>query len=260
MTSSPSFFNQPSRDPQEDLSPLATHSWWWTLTAMLMVFWVFNLVGEYRIRWTRPQGVPPITSTVLTNQGGLFGPIQVPHDRMVYKITLNKEMPAAFSDTSWSQLEAEILDEEKETLLTFGDEVFRQQEYDEGSLSVESKSDVPLDVTFPKKGNYFVKVSVPEGVDAPTAEGNSLTQALASTGLATAPVNVTAVPRVGSALPYQVLGWFSFLGMLATGFIAAAVSGAIQNAIDSGVEEYAAEHLPSTPPKQPPSFGRSWMD
>jgi hypothetical protein len=234
---------------------------------MLMVFWVFNLVGEYRVRWTRPQGVPPITVASLSNQGGLFGPIRVPHDHMVYKLTLTKPLPGY--NGSWSQLEGEILDEQQDTLMSFGDEVFFEEGYDEGEYYSESKSSVPLDVTFPKKGNYFVKVSVPEGVDAPTAEGSSLTQGLASVGLATSPVRVEAVPRIGSGLPYQVLGWFTFLGMLLSGFIAVGISGFFQSQGDDDDDEaalyntngrFSSASAEPSDPKQPRSFGRSWMD
>jgi len=94
----------------------------------------------------------PLTAT-LGKEGGEVGPVVVEKAGEVYQVEINQPLKAY---DIWSFVDGEVLNEEKEFLFGFGDEVWSESGYDDEGSWYEKKEDFSHNVTFPEAGTYYL--------------------------------------------------------------------------------------------------------
>lgn len=137
-------------------------------------------------------------SQIFSAEGGKFGPIIIRDDNEVLDIKIFQEV----SDSHWSSVEAELVDESGNYLFAFGDELWSESGRDADGYWHEDKFSYELTTTFPKAGQYFINV----------ASNNSQVSSVGT-------IHVRATPRLGSSVAYTWLGALSIiLGLVALYF------------------------------------------
>lgn len=126
------------------------------------------------------------------NEQALIGPINVKKRREVYEISIVASLPAQ----SWSFIEGEVLDQDKEYLFSFGKELWYETGRDADGAWSENKNHYSIRVTFPQPGTYYLNFKT---------DSNKMPQ----NGV----VKVTR--KRGSALPHF---WFGIIALV-TGIV-----------------------------------------
>ncbi len=85
-----------------------------------------------------------------------MGPIVVKQRNTSYAITVKADLSAQ----SWAYISGEVLDEKKEYLFSFAKELSYYSGRDSEGAWKELNDDYTMDVTFPKKGTYYLKFSI----------------------------------------------------------------------------------------------------
>ena len=119
----------------------------------------------------------------LSGQGGAFGPIVVKDNNTPYTIKVRN--PVALN--KWSNIEVDVLDQNKKVLFSFGDGMWNERGYD----WAESKNEFSIDVTLKKSGKYFLNIKSERNDGA----GSNIT--------------VSVIQKRGSKLPFLALGVIS---------------------------------------------------
>lgn len=83
----------------------------------------------------------------------IVGPIKVAKKNTAHEIAVS----ANLSVNSWTFLEGEVLDQQREYLFSFGKELWYETGYDSDGSWSEAENNYELDVTFPDVGTYFLK-------------------------------------------------------------------------------------------------------
>jgi len=80
-----------------------------------------------------------------------IGPLVVNKFKEVYSVSIYSNLPV----NSWAFVEGEVLDAEKDYLFSFGQELWHETGYDEGSWE-ESENSYTMKITFPQPGSYYL--------------------------------------------------------------------------------------------------------
>lgn len=166
----------------------------------LLMFGIISLFTS--IFFTGTAG-PPKVFALEQQPIGELGPLEIPADNTVVNLTIRQPVRQISDERNmfssnrklngWATVECELLDAGKELLLSFSEELWAESGYDEGYWS-ETKSDYNLKLTIPKKGTYYLGLSI-EAAD------------IELSGQATVRVEF----MVGSTVPHFAAG---FLGIL----------------------------------------------
>ncbi|MBT4921570.1 MAG: hypothetical protein HON23_00980 [Rickettsiales bacterium] len=113
----------------------------------------------------------------------IWGPIQVNKKNASYKVKIQ----ANLGRQSWSFLEIEVLDSEKEYLYSFGKELWRESGRDSEGAWQENNTSYKMNITFAKTGNYYFRLKS----DSNRAMG---------------PVHVLISRVRGSGIPHLIFG------------------------------------------------------
>ena len=116
---------------------------------------------------------------------GLFGPIDVREDRSVYAVEIRNP---SLANNSWTFVEAQLLDANREYLFSVGDELSLYRGYDGGEAWTERKDSYVAKLAIPEAGTYYLRVLIEPG------------------GSSARPVRVTVRQLAGSSQPYLVAG------------------------------------------------------
>ena len=132
--------------------------------------------------------------TVPIEDVSVFKPLDVPKDNTVYLITVRQNAESLPWNSGWNAVTTQVLDENKEYLFGFGGEFWRAKGYD-GGYWTEQKSKYAMKLTMPKKGRYFLNFEV---------EGSG-------PNVRRTPIYVTIHSKVGSGLPFLIIGIVSLI-------------------------------------------------
>ena len=88
------------------------------------------------------------------HQNEIWGPIKVKKNNSSYKVMIHADL----GWQSWSFLEIEVLDYDKEYLYSFGKELWRESGRDLEGAWQENNNSYNMNITFPKVGNYYFKL------------------------------------------------------------------------------------------------------
>ena len=113
----------------------------------LLTAWYFSFSGPTILK----ASFPPIA----TENGYEIGPIDVQKANHTYRI----DVSANLGRQSWSFIEAELLDSQKNYLFSFADEISYYSGYEDGEYWTEHDSHFDMKISFPKVGKYFLKFS-----------------------------------------------------------------------------------------------------
>lgn len=133
--------------------------------------------------------VSNVETKTLSGKGGVFGPLIVKDKNSSYEVSIKNYVPL----NKWSYVEIGVLDDNKEHLFSFGDEMWHESGYDSDGQWVESKTDYSMDITFKKAGQYYFDV----GSERNDGNGNSIV--------------ISAVKERGSNVLFLVLGVLSLI-------------------------------------------------
>lgn len=127
---------------------------------------LFLIVGTLSLvtSWTLAHAFKPVLRNVVyasdyifpEEQGGnvdygkILGPIHVPEKGAVYSIEASTNLPL----NTWTNIEVEILDEDRDYLFSAAKELWRESGYDDGYYD-ETDNHYVVKVTFPEPGIYY---------------------------------------------------------------------------------------------------------
>lgn len=144
----------------------------------------FNTAQQYQAQAPLYLGMPENMSEKSSN---VVGPINVRRRGTVYEIGLYASLPVQ----SWSFIEGEVLDAEKEYLYSFGKELWHETGRDSDGAWRENKNHFKMKVTFPKPGTYYLNFKTEK-----------------SRNISNINAFVSVNKKRGSALPHFWLGIF----------------------------------------------------
>jgi len=143
----------------------------------------FKKLVEDMSKAAQEQKVEPEV-VVLTPQN-IVGSIKVTKARQVFEIAVKADMPVQ----SWSFIEGEVLDSDKEYLFAFGKELWHETGRDSEGPWRENKNTYKIKVSFPHPGSYYLNFKIESNKDPSI-------------------VYVTVTKKQGSALPHF---WFGVI-------------------------------------------------
>ena len=112
-----------------------------------------------------------------------IGPINVRKANHIYHIDIS----ANLREQSWSFIEAELLDKDKNYLFSFTNELSYYSGYEGGESWTERDSHFDMNITFPKAGTYYLRFA---------SESNKVPSS----------ISVRVRQQRGSAIPHMVFG------------------------------------------------------
>lgn len=118
----------------------------------------------------------------------MIGPFTVEKYKEVHEITITSSLP----ENTWSFIEGEVLDAEKDYLFSFGKELWHETGYDDEGAWRESDNDYSMKVTFPNPGKFYLNIKTNGSYNAHA-------------------VQVTISKKRGSSIPHFVFGIFTLL-------------------------------------------------
>jgi hypothetical protein len=164
-----------------------------TLTKALFVYALVCLTAAFILSFSTGKKM----SQAIDMSGGEFGPIDVVEDNSVYSINISQSVTA----NSWTFITIDVLDQDKQYLFSFGDELWHESGYDSDGNWTESKNNFSLKMTFPTKGRYFLSL---EG-ERSDNNGNAF-------------ATISLNRKIGSSLGFSVVGILSLLLAVAIWF------------------------------------------
>ncbi len=117
-----------------------------------------------------------------------IGPINVKRYNEVYNISIG----ANITSQSWSHIEGQVLNRNKQYLFSFGKEISYYSVHNSDKISTELENDYSINVTFPQPGAYYLIFST---------EGNNIPS----------DVSIKVSKMLGSSLPHL---WFGILTLI----------------------------------------------
>lgn len=155
------------------------------------VFIIFSLLSLLTA-WIYSMETEKVASTSFQPYGNgtaaELGPINVRKHNETYSITIK----ANLASQSWSHIEGQVLNSDKQYLFAFGKELSYYSGRDSDGSWTELENDYSMNVTFPKPGTYYLKFST-ESDKAPKK------------------VKVSVSKKRGSSLPHL---WFGILTLI----------------------------------------------
>jgi hypothetical protein len=146
----------------------------------LLTAWIYSMETETVVNTS----FQPYESGFATE----VGPIQVSKYNAVYVIRIKVNL----ASQSWSYIEGQVLNSNKQYLFSFGKELSHYSGYDSNGAWEEMENDYSMHVTFPDPGTYYLKFAT-EGDRAPDS------------------VVVKVSKRLGSSLPHL---WFGIITII----------------------------------------------
>jgi len=112
----------------------------------LIVFGSICLISALFVNFSRGKSI----SKSLPLQGGIVGPIQVKKDRTVYLVEVFQRVNYG----QWSSVTGNVLDQDKNYLFGFGEELWAESGRDSEGTWAESKNSYKMKMTL-QKGTYY---------------------------------------------------------------------------------------------------------
>lgn len=112
-----------------------------------------------------------------------IGPVVVKKANQVFEVEVDATLPV----DSWNFIETELLDADKEYLLSFGKELWHETGYDDGGHWDEADRSYQMKLTIPQPGTYYLNLKT-QGDKTPET------------------IYVTIVRTLGSSIPHLVFG------------------------------------------------------
>ncbi len=131
--------------------------------------------------------IPPANIFV---SGGEYGPITTTSNNSVVDIGLEHRLPTG----TWNAIEVAVLDENKNYLFSFADEVWHEVGHDSDGRWEEDVSKFNMEITFPKAGNYYLALTT----ENPAIDQNSI-------------VTVRSSVELGSNILFLWFGWITLI-------------------------------------------------
>ena len=120
----------------------------------------------------------------VTLSGGEVGPIQVDKKNSVYALYAQHKVGYG----KWSYVSAELLDQKKNYLFSFGKEFWEERGYDSDGAWSESDTEMSSKFTIKERGTYYIRLKSENGPYVDSA------------------IRVKIVKKRGSSLPHMVAG------------------------------------------------------
>ena len=117
-----------------------------------------------------------------------IGPINVKKYNEVYNVAIKAEIRAQ----TWSFIEGQVLNSDREYLFAFGKELWHEQGRDSDGTWREAENDYSINVTLPQPGAYYLRFNI---------ESNRPPNRVA----------VTVIKKRGSSLPHL---WFGIVALI----------------------------------------------
>lgn len=130
-----------------------------------------------------------VDNVSLPGNGGEFGPLTVKKAKSSYELKVYNSVRL----NKWSHVTVEVLDSKKQYLFGFGDGMWNEKGYDSDGAWHEHKFSYTMDVTFPKKGDYYFRIK---------SERND--------GVGSN-IQITVSKHKGSNIPFIMLGVFCLI-------------------------------------------------
>lgn len=118
-----------------------------------------------------------------------FGPIRVLKFNQAYEVIISADIPIQ----KWAFIEGEVLDGNKEYLFAFGKELWHEKGRDSDGYWVEKENSYSLKTTFPKPGNYYLRLNLQGDVKSDYT------------------VIVRVTKKLGSSIPHFIFGIIALL-------------------------------------------------
>lgn len=130
--------------------------------------------------------------------GGTVGPIEIPHDNVQAGTRIRQDVAAGSGRTyqRWSFVTVELLDENKDYVVSFGGDVWSYAGYDEGEHWDEEDEEYQTTVVFPSAGTYYFRLQT---------EANVGEEALGSIEF-----EMYERARWGNPSPLRLAAWLAF--------------------------------------------------
>ncbi len=120
-------------------------------------------------------------------QYSLIGPFRINASSTVLTIDLKSSLPI----NTWSFIEAELLDHDKDYIFSFGDELWHENGYDDGPWE-EAHDNYGMKLTIPSPGAYYINIKT-QGSVTPNH------------------IAVRVSRRLGSSIPHFAFGMISLM-------------------------------------------------
>lgn len=160
--------------------------------AILLIFALVCLVTAWFFNLSKGE---TLSFRIFPDKEGVHIPLIIPKENMVYLVVVKQNTKQLPANRGWSFVEITVKDKEDEALYSFGDEFWQAYGRDyEGYYWSEQKGRYQMKLNFPKKGDYFLEVSVDSNV-ADLSE----------------PIDIFLLPKRASSLPFSVLGIFALI-------------------------------------------------
>ncbi len=185
----------PSSEDGVDLGKVATVFIIFGILSLITA-WVFSMETQRlfsdTVRTYVSPSVPSQRAVAVAQEKGrdvaTIGPITVQRYKEVYEISIASSVP----ENTWSFIEGEVLDAEKDYLFSFGKELWSEAGYDDEGAWRESDNSYSMKLTFPQPGQYYLNLKS-SGSYNPDA------------------VQVTISKKRGSSIPHFVFGIITLL-------------------------------------------------
>jgi hypothetical protein len=155
------------------------------------VFIVFGIIGLITA-WVYSMETGEVLSrTFQPSQYGkevTYGPLRVEKRGAVYEVSIDAKMPV----NSWSFVEGQVLDQNREYLFSFGKELWHERGRDSDGTWQEAEDEYSMEITFPEAGTYYLSFKT---------ESNRQPY----------DVKVTVAKQRGSSLPHL---WFGIITLV----------------------------------------------
>lgn len=166
------------------------------VTALIsfMTAWLFSHESEHSFSGTIEPDIIPYQALNSdtseqeenTTTATSFGPLTTKKYNETYAIRVAASLPV----NTWSFVEGEVLDEEKEYLFSFGKELWHETGRDSDGPWTESENNYTMKITLPEPGTYYFRFKTQGRYDV-------------------AALRVVISKRYGSSLPHIMLGLFA---------------------------------------------------
>lgn len=118
----------------------------------LLVLSVFSVACFFTAMFLSSKTSEPVLKAAVASSGGEVGPFQVKRDNSVYKISVESKLKLNTRST-WGFIEGELLNANKEFLMGFGGEMWKERD----SEGTYEETAYELDLTIAQKGTYYLK-------------------------------------------------------------------------------------------------------
>lgn len=164
------------------------------IRGVALMLWLFVLACAITSIYMQGSISPPIKKMFRGGEKKVLGPIKVKSPNSVYWIDVKQSIPMY----AWSSVSVEVLDEDEEYLMGFGDEFWAESGYDSDGSWSETYNDYRGRITLPEAGTYYL------GLEVESMQGVST------------PISVKVYPKRGSTIFLKLSMW---LAAIAAGFV-----------------------------------------